>query len=101
MRYGEIAKELSSIAHELNELAEKLNKIEAATPDIKMPVENAGVKKEMLSMDELTEILSISKTTASKLIMRDDFPVIRIGKRILIPRTQLIEWIGNHCGQQV
>ena len=101
MRYGDIANELNIIARQLTELADKLHKIEAAMPDITIPTEIAHQKKEVLSITELAEALSISKSTAFQLAHRDDFPSIRIGKRILIPRTKLIDWINKHCGEDI
>ena len=100
MRYGDIANELNTIAQQLTELADKLQKIEAAMPDISIPTEIAQ-KKEVLSITELAEALSISRSTAFQLAHRDDFPSIRIGKRILIPRTKLINWINKHCGEDI
>jgi len=100
MRYGDIANELNTIAQQLTELADKLQKIEAAMPDISIPTEIAQ-KKEVLSITELAEALSISRSTAFQLAHRDDFPSIRIGKRILIPRTKLINWINKHCGENI
>ena len=101
MRYGDIAKELDHISQELTALADKLNQIEAATPDISIPTETTQSKKEVLSITELAETLSISRSTAFQLAHRDDFPSIRIGKRILVPRTKLIDWINKHCGEQI
>ena len=100
MRYGDIANELNTIAQQLTELADNLQKIEAAMPDISIPTEIAQ-KKEVLSITELAEALSISRSTAFQLAHRDDFPSIRIGKRILIPRTKLINWINKHCGENI
>ena len=109
MRYGDIAKELCGIARELTDLAERLNKIDAATPVIKVPVkapesapaESAQPQKTMLSVGEAGEMLGISRQLAYQLANRDDFPCLRIGKRMLIPRSKLIEWVDNHCGQEV
>ena len=109
MRYGDIAKELYGIARELTDLAERLNKIEAATPVIRVPgnalekssAESAQPQKMMLSVEEAGKMLSISRQLAYQLANRDDFPCLRIGRRLLIPRSKLIEWVDNHCGQEV
>ena len=97
MRYGDIANELYSIAHQITNLADTLSKIEAATPAISGPNDTKLANKLTLTVTEASEILSISKVTLYQLIHRDDFPCIRIGKRVLIPRDKLIEWINNHC----
>ncbi len=109
MKYRDIAKELCGIARELTDLAERLNRIEAAAPVVKVPVrtpestpaEPAQPQKTMLSVEEAGEMLGISRQLAYQLARRDDFPCLRIGRRMLIPRSKLIEWVDNHCGQEV
>lgn len=109
VRYGDIAKELCGIARELTDLAERLNKIEAATPVIRFsgkvaespPSEAAQPQKMMLSVEEAGELLGVSRQLAYQLANRDDFPCLRIGRRMLIPRNKLLEWVNNHCGQEV
>lgn len=109
MRYGDIAKELCGIARELTDLAERLNKIEVASPVINIPVrvpdnpptEPAQPQKTMLSVEEAGKMLGVSRQIAYQLARRDDFPTLRIGRRLLIPRNKLIEWVDNHCGQKV
>jgi len=59
------------------------------------------MNKEMLSTAEAAEALSLSKATILQLVHRDDFPSLRIGRRILIPRRKLLDWIDNHCGEQI
>ena len=102
MRYGDIAKELCGIARELTDLAEKLKKIEAATPEIKrpevkLPADTAQPEKMMLSVEEAGELLGVSRVVAYQLSHRDDFPVLHIGRRLLVPKGKLIEWVNNHC----
>ncbi len=97
MRYGDIANELYSIAHQITNLADTLSKIEAATPAINGLNDTRLANKLTLTIAEASEVLSISKVTLYQLTHRDDFPSIRIGKRVLIPRDKLIEWINTHC----
>lgn len=52
--------------------------------------------KEILNANELAEFLGISKTVAYRLLHQDDFPVLRLGKRLLVPRDSLKEWIASH-----
>ena len=101
MRYGDIAKELCGIARELTDLAERLSKIEAATPEVNLASGAEQPQKTMLSVEEAGEMLGISRQLAYQLANRDDFPCLRIGRRMLIPRSKLIEWVDNHCGQEV
>ena len=49
-------------------------------------------------VEEAGEMLGISRQLAYQLANRDDFPCLRIGRRLLIPRSKLIEWVDNHYG---
>ena len=97
LKYGDIAKELCGIARELTDLTERLNRIEAATPEINLASGADQPQTTLLSVEEAGEMLGISRQLAN----RDDFPCLRIGRRMLIPRSKLIEWVDNHCGQEV
>lgn len=101
MRYGEIASELSKIAKQMTDLADRLNDIEAATPYVSELKDNLLANKITLTVSEASEALSLSKVTMYQLNYRDDFPCIRIGRRALIPRDKLIEWVNNHCGEDL
>ena len=43
------------------------------------------MSKDFLTVDELMKRLGISRTLAYKLISKGEIPVIRLGKRILVP----------------
>ena len=101
MRYGEIAAELNGIAKQLTELADKLNKIEEATPSISVSEGSTLANKITLTVAEAAEALSLSKNVVYQLTHRDDFPCITLGRRRLIPRDKLIEWVNSHCGEQL
>lgn len=47
----------------------------------------------MLSVPEVASALGISRAGAYDLVRSDGFPVIRIGKRVVIPKENLVEWI--------
>lgn len=47
----------------------------------------------MLSVPEVAAVLGISRAGAYELIHSVSFPKIKIGKRIVVPRDKLIEWI--------
>ena len=48
-----------------------------------------------LSIPEMQKALGISRSTAYTLIKRTDFPSARVGKRIVIPETDLQEWLSK------
>jgi len=46
---------------------------------------------ETLSVDEAARVLGIGRNGAYEAVARGEIPSIRIGKRILVPRRQLLE----------
>ena len=49
-----------------------------------------------LNADDIAEVLNISRGNAYTLLHREDFPTIRIGKRMVVPRDRFLEWMQNH-----
>lgn len=43
---------------------------------------------------EIAEILGVSKSAAYDLLHREDFPTLRIGKRLLVVASQFDEWLA-------
>ena len=53
----------------------------------------------VLNAEQLAGTLGISRAGAYQLLHREDFPTLRIGKRMLVPRDKLMLWIDrNICG---
>lgn len=50
----------------------------------------------LLNVKQVASLLGISDSGAYELIQEDDFPSLRIGKRIVIPKENLQQWISNH-----
>ena len=50
-----------------------------------------------LNAREAAEVLRISKSKVYELAQSESFPAIRIGKRVVIPREKLIEWMNNQA----
>ena len=46
-----------------------------------------------LSVDQLAALLGISRAGAYTYVHTDGFPLLRIGKRMLVPRDQLLAWL--------
>ena len=46
---------------------------------------------------EAAGVLRISKSKVYELAQSESFPAIRIGKRFVIPRDKLIEWMNNQA----
>ena len=47
-----------------------------------------------LNVREAAEVLRISKSKVYELAQSESFPAIRIGKRVIIPRDKLIQWMN-------
>ena len=48
-----------------------------------------------LSAEAVAEILGISRSGAYTLFHRQDFPTLKIGKRTIVPRDKLIQWMDQ------
>ena len=53
------------------------------------------------AVKELAEELNISRNTACQLADQKDFPSFRIGRRLLINRTMLQEWLNQNSLPQL
>ena len=47
----------------------------------------------LLNVKQLADLLGVSDSSVYELIQEDGFPSLRIGKRIVIPKEKLREWI--------
>lgn len=50
---------------------------------------------QMLSVPEVAVVLGISRAGAYELARSDDFPALRIGNRIVVPKEKFIRWIDS------
>ena len=55
-----------------------------------------GVKKCVYTVDEIRQMLGIGKNEAYRLTHSKNFPAIRIGNRIIVPREAFHQWL-NGC----
>ena len=49
----------------------------------------------MLSVQDVAKVLGISKSSAYVLAKEKDFPTLKIGARVVIPRDKFLEWIDK------
>ncbi len=54
-----------------------------------------------LNVKQLAGYLGIGTNVAYQLVHRRDFPSIRIGKRIIIPKSQLEEWLKTNADKKL
>ena len=48
-----------------------------------------------LTVEEIASILGISRNKAYELVNSDGFITLRLGKRIVIPKAQFINWLNS------
>ena len=52
-----------------------------------------------LSVQETAQLLSLGRSAVLVLVQREKFPLpsFRFGKRIIIPRKELVQWLGDEA----
>ena len=48
--------------------------------------------------DEVAKVLGISPSSGYELLREKDFPSLRIGNRIVVPKDEFIRWVERHTG---
>ena len=51
---------------------------------------------EVYTIKDVARILKISITTAYELVRKPDFPALKVGKAIRIPKKEFEEWLATH-----
>ena len=51
-----------------------------------------------LQVNQVADAMGLSLAGAYQLIHSDGFPVMRVGRRMLVPKQAFIEWIANNIG---
>lgn len=52
-----------------------------------------------LNADAVAKLLGISISSAYELMREKDFPSVRIGKRVIVPKENLQAWVEAHIGK--
>lgn len=52
-----------------------------------------------INVEELAQVLKISKTRAYELVKMQGFPAVKLGKRILVPTDALVQWLNANLGR--
>jgi excisionase family DNA binding protein len=55
--------------------------------------------RKTMTIEEAGAVLGVSRTTAYKLPQIEGFPVLRVGRRILVPRKAFYDWMES-AGQK-
>ncbi len=69
------------------------NRITECIPP-KKPVKNPGMA---MSVEEMADELAIGRNVAYQLVQQPGFPAFTIGRRVLVSRKGLQEWIDAQC----
>ena len=48
----------------------------------------------LLSVKQLVDLMGVSDSTIYELIQETEFPSLRLGKRIVVPKEELRKWIS-------
>ena len=46
-----------------------------------------------LNADEVAQVLGISRAGAYTLMHSEGFPVLNVGRRMVVPKTKFLEWL--------
>ena len=53
----------------------------------------------MLSVPDVAKVLGISRAGAYDLAHGKEFPSMKIGSRIIVPKDKFLLWIEKQCGE--
>lgn len=49
-----------------------------------------------LNAEAVSKVLGVSPSSAYELLHEDDFPTLRVGSRIVVPKEQFLQWVSAH-----
>ena len=52
-----------------------------------------------MTVSDLQQAMGIGRNAAYDLVNRADFPKVRVGKKIIIPREAFLRWLDQQSGQ--
>ena len=50
-----------------------------------------------LNAQTVANLLGVSTTTAYEVMHRKDFPCIRVGSRLIVPKEKFMEWVNTQA----
>ena len=51
-----------------------------------------------LNSELVAKVLGISPSSGYELMHQPDFPVLRVGSRMVVPKEKFIQWVEEHTG---
>ena len=52
----------------------------------------------MLNAETLAKVLGVAPSSAYELMDEKDFPTLKVGNRLVIPKEDFIAWVRSHTG---
>ena len=49
-----------------------------------------------LNADLVAKVLGVSPSSGYELMHEADFPVLKVGSRMVVPKEKFVEWVGQH-----
>jgi len=49
-----------------------------------------------LNAELVSKVLGVSPSSGYELMHEQDFPVLKIGSRMVVPKEKFIQWVGEH-----
>ena len=53
-----------------------------------------------LNAATVAKVLGVSTSSGYELMHEKDFPMLKVGSRILVPKEKFVEWVKQHTGGQ-
>ena len=51
-----------------------------------------------LNSELVAKVLGVSPASGYELMHQPDFPVLRVGSRMVVPKEKFIQWVEGHTG---
>ncbi len=51
-----------------------------------------------LNSEMVAQVLGVSPSSGYELMHEPDFPVLRVGSRMVVPKEKFIQWVEEHTG---
>ena len=51
-----------------------------------------------LNSELVAKVLGVSPSSVYELMHEPDFPVLRVGSRMVVPKEKFIQWVEEHTG---
>ena len=51
-----------------------------------------------LNVTTVAKVLGVSPSSGYELMHEKDFPVLKVGNRMVVPKEKFVEWVERHTG---